>query len=54
MYTGTMMDDLFAMVSRAEEHADAQPQEKAAPVRAEVHATYTYEFTYDETLVGVA
>ena len=54
MYTGTMMDDLFAMVSRAEENAEVQPQPKAAPVRVDVHATYTYEFTYDDTLVGVA
>ena len=56
MYTGTMMDDLFAMVSRAEEQADGQPQAKRPAVRVDVHATYTYEFSYDEQpeLLGVA
>ena len=56
MYTGTMMDDLFALVSRAEDNADTQPQVKRPAVRVEVHATYAYEFSYDDQpeLVGVA
>jgi hypothetical protein len=52
MYTGKTIDELFELVSRAEEQADA-PQQRP-PVRVDVHATYVYEFSYDENVQGVA
>lgn len=55
MYTGTMIDNLIASVERAEEHAEVATVSEPQPVKVEVCATYTYEFTYNsEALVGVA
>ena len=55
MYTGTMIDNLIASVERAEEHAEVATVPEPQPVKVEVYATYTYEFTYNsEALVGVA
>ena len=53
MYTGTMIDDLMRSVQKAEQHAAEQPVTEEP--RVEVHATYSYEFTYNsEALLGVA
>lgn len=56
MYTGTMIEDLITSVQRAEAHAGAEPVagESKPPVRVDVHATYSYEFTYADDLLGVA
>ncbi len=52
MYTGPMIDDLMASVQKAEQHAAEQPVTEELHV--EIHATYSYEFTYNEALLGVA
>jgi hypothetical protein len=55
MYTGTMIDNLIASVERAEQHVEPATVSAAQPVKVEVYATYSYEFTYNnEALVGVA
>ena len=52
MYTGTMIDDLIGSVQRVEAHAVEQPETEES--RVEAHAAYSYEFTYNEALLGVA
>ncbi len=56
MYTGTMIDDLIAMVARAEEQAH-QPEASALPEPLEltgpVYAQY-YEPPYVASMVGAA
>ena len=55
VYSGTMIDNLIASVERAEEHAHVTTVPEPQPVKVEVYATYSYEFTYNsEVLVGVA
>jgi|GEM_PF-5750467 len=53
-YTGTLLESLVASVQKAEAHA-AIAFDNQMPVQVEVHATYSYDFTYDnEAVFGVA
>jgi hypothetical protein len=47
MYTGTMLDELMAAVSRAEQKLEPEMPKKPV-MKVDVHATYTYEFHYNE------
>ena len=55
MYSGTMIDDLIGSVQKAEAHAQVELREEQTPLQVEMHAAYSYEFTYhSEALLGVA